>query len=144
MYVFCWYIILALVSFGAQNFTAIVNATFVEIFLFAVGPFDFEFRVQVVPDDLPKGGTYIAMQMLTAIIVQFFSTVNQFFNPEIREAFFPVGAISTTVEIELFPELVGDMDLQFIIRLVVPDEAMSQGVVLGGISAAIVNVPSPQ
>ena len=146
MYVFCRYIILALVTFSTDNYTALVNETSVEIRVIAIGPLDIEFRVQVVPDgtDLPEGGMYIAMQMLTAIIVQFFSTVNQFFNPDIIEVFFPINVSIALLQIQLSPEQVGDMDLQFTVRLVVPAAAMSQGVVLGEPSLSTVTVPTPQ
>ena len=56
-----WYIILALVNFETDNFTADVNATAVTIRVIATGPLDIDFSVEVVPDgtDLPEGGMYI-------------------------------------------------------------------------------------
>ena len=44
--------------------------------------------------------------------------------------------------IQLFPEEVEDMDLQFNVTLVVPPAAMSQGVVLCEPSIATVTVPA--
>ena len=44
--------------------------------------------------------------------------------------------------IQLFPEEVEDMDIQFNVTLIVPPDAMSQGVVLGEPSMATVTVPA--
>ena len=68
--------------------------------------------------------------------------MNQFFNPDIREVLFPVDVSTSLVPIQLFPEQVGDMDLQFTVRLVVPAGAMSRGVVLGEPSVSTVTVPA--
>ena len=46
------------------------------------------------------------------------------------------------MRIQLFPEEVGDMDLQFYVRLIVPASARLQGVVLGEPSIATVTVPA--
>ena len=44
--------------------------------------------------------------------------------------------------IQLFPEQVGNMDLQFNVMLIVPRSARSQGVVLGESNVATVTVPA--
>ena len=67
--------------------------------------------------------------------------MNQFFNPDIRRVLFPVGVTTALIPIQLFPEQLGDMDLQFTVTLAVPANAMLQGVVLGEPSVATVTVP---
>ena len=70
--------------------------------------------------------------------------MNQFFNPDIRIVSFSANDNSALVPIQLFPEQVGDTDLQFIVRLVLPAAAMSQGVILGEPNVATVTVPTSQ
>ena len=64
----------------------------------------------------------------------------RFFDPEVRKVCF-VNSKKTRVPINLAPEKVGDMDLQFTVRLVVPAAAMLQGIVLGEPNVATVIVP---
>ena len=70
--------------------------------------------------------------------------MNTFFDPRVRKAWFftNINLSKTLVLITLFPEQVGNMDLQFTIRLVVPAAVMSQGVVLGEPNVATVTVPA--
>ena len=70
--------------------------------------------------------------------------MSRFFNPEDRKACFFANSQSkkTGVPINLAPEKVGNMDLQFTVRLVVPAAAMLQGVVLGEPNVATVTVPA--
>ena len=55
-------LILVLVNFSTDSFTARVNSTSVIVRVMAFGSFDAPFLVQVVPNgvDLPEGGTYVA------------------------------------------------------------------------------------
>ena len=65
-----------------------------------------------------------------------------FFNANPREVLFTRGVEIGLVPIQLFPEKVGNMDLQFNVMLMVPRSARSQGVVLGQPSVATVTVPA--
>ena len=71
-----------------------------------------------------------------------FSGNQLFFNADPREVLFTRGVEIGLVSIQLFPEEVGDMDLQFNVTLIVPVSARSQGVVLGEPSVATVTVPA--
>ena len=86
------------------------------------------------------------MKRLPPYTVQYinFSGDRLFFNAGPREVLFPVGIGTALVPIQLFPEEVEDMDLQFNVTLVVPPAAMSQGVVLCEPSIATVTVPATQ
>lgn len=70
--------------------------------------------------------------------------MNTFFDPRVRKAWFytNINLRKTLVPIKLLPEQVGNMDLQFTVRLVVPSAAKSQGVVLGEPNVATVTVPA--
>ena len=70
--------------------------------------------------------------------------MNTFFDPRVKIAWFfaNVDITKTRVLIYLYPEEVGDMDLQFTVRLSIPAAAMSQGVVLGEPNVATVTVPA--
>ena len=67
-----------------------------------------------------------------------------FFNHNFRKAWFfaNINNREIQVPINLAPEKIGDMDLQFTVRLSIPAAAMSQGVVLGEPNVATVTVPS--
>ena len=67
--------------------------------------------------------------------------MNTFFDSRVRKAWFFTN-IKTLVLIKLLPEQVGNTDLQFTVRLVVPAAAMLQGVVLGEPSVSTVTVPA--
>ena len=69
---------------------------------------------------------------------------NKFFDPHVRIAWFftNINNRKIRVSINLDPEEVGDMDLQFTVRLSIPAVAMSQGVVLGEPNVATVTVPT--
>ena len=66
------------------------------------------------------------------------------FDRNFRKAWFFTNSNNseTQVSINLAPEEVGDMDLQFTVRLSIPAAAMSQRVVLGEPNVATVTVPS--
>ena len=51
---------MVLVNFTANSYRAEVNASIVVLRLMAFGSFDSPFLVDVVPDDLPVGGNFIA------------------------------------------------------------------------------------
>ena len=53
---------------------------------------------------------------------------------------FQPGKVIAPVTIQLFPEGIGDMELEFNVTLIVPPAAMSQGVVLGEPSVATVTI----
>jgi len=53
---------------------------------------------------------------------------------------FQPGKVIAPVTIQLFPEGIGDMELEFYVTLIVPPAAMSQGVVLGEPSVATVTI----
>ena len=57
------FIILVLVNFSADRYTANVNAHSVHILVMAFGSLDSPFLVEVLPDstDFPKEGMYIIM-----------------------------------------------------------------------------------
>ena len=55
---------------------------------------------------------------------------------------FPLRVDTAIVTIPLFPEAVGNRDLDFTATLIVPAAAMSQGVILGEPSVATVTVPA--
>ena len=78
--------------------------------------------------------------MIYAIL---FSTGEPFFNSDIREVLFPVGVSTAIVPISLFTEVIlaEDMELQFIVRLVVPDAARAQRVLLGEPNVSNVTIP---
>lgn len=56
------------------------------------------------------------------------------------EVEFLPGLELVPVIIQLFPEGIGDMDLQFTVTLIIPPATMSQGVVLGEPSVATVTI----
>ena len=70
------------------------------------------------------------------------STEEPFFDPTPREVLFPLGVTTALVTVPLFPEAVGNTDVNFIVRLVVPVAAMSQGVILGEPNISTVTVPA--
>ena len=53
---------------------------------------------------------------------------------------FQPGKVIAPVTIRLFPEGIGDMELEFNVTLIVPPAAMSQGVVLGEPSVATITI----
>ena len=65
-----------------------------------------------------------------------------FFNANPREVLFTRGVEIGLVPIQLFPEQVGNMDLQFNVTLIVPRSAELQGVVLREPNVATVTVPA--
>lgn len=97
----------------------------------------------VVPDaeNIPEGATAMNI-LLTVIYAILFSTGDLFFDPDIKDVLFPTGVNLAIVPITLFPEVVMDTDLEFIVRLIVPDTARSQGVLLGEPNVSTVTVPA--
>ena len=125
-------------NFSATSYRTEVNASYVLVRVMVFGSFASPFIVEVIPNtvDTPKGNDSVTA---------FWDSINfsgdrLFFDNVPREVLFPLHVQTAFVPIHLYPEEVGDMDLQFNVTLIVPRAAMSQGVVLSEPSQATVTV----